>query len=97
VAIASVLAPAGYAAYRALEAWRELRRLRRRLAGAVTEIGRRAALVERRVAAAGAGPERLARAQAGLDDALAEARALGSAFAEVRDAVGRLTGLVPSK
>jgi hypothetical protein len=85
------------AAVDGLRLWRVFRRFQLRTSAGVGDVLRRVAEIEARTAAAGDRARRLQQAQARLHDSLAVARTLAGAIGEVRTAVGRLTGLVPSK
>ena len=92
-----VLAAAVFAGVRALDAWRAFRRLRRRVADGLGDVTSRVARIEPRLNDSGAGAARLERAQTELQESIAAARVLSGAFGEVRTALSRVTGLIPSK
>jgi hypothetical protein len=58
---------------------------------------RRVLRIEQRLGEASVSAARLQRAQAELQTSLVTARALAAAVADVREAVGRVTGLAPRK
>ena len=97
VAIAVLAATAFYAVASGLRAWRSLRRFRRKIFDGIGDVTRRTAGIERHLGEAGAAAARLERASAELQESLATARVLASAFGEFRAALSRVTNLVPSK
>lgn len=97
VAIAVSAATAFYAVASGLRAWRSLRRFRRKISDSVGDVTRRAAGIERHLGEAGAAVARLDRASAELQESLATAQVLASAFGEFRATLSQVTGLVPSK
>ena len=92
-----VVAAATIAVVDAVRLWRTLRHFRLQTRHAVADVLHRLAEMEAHTAAAGARAARLQRAQEALHESLALSRTLTGALAEVRAAVSRVTGLVPSK
>jgi hypothetical protein len=86
-----------FALGRGLAAWRAFRRLRRRVFDGLAEVSRKVAGIERRLDTAGETAARLDRARDELQDSLASAAVLASAFGETRALVGRVTGVMPRK
>lgn len=86
-----------FALARGLAAWRGFRRLRGRIFDGLGDVSRRVAGIERRLSTAGETAARLDRARCELQDSLATAAVLNSAFGEARAVVGRVTGLMPRK
>ena len=86
-----------FALGRGLTAWRAFRRLRRHAFDGLGDVSRRVTGVERRLATAGKSAARLDRARAELQDSLATAAVLASAFGEARAVVSRVTGFMPRK
>lgn len=86
-----------YATARGLRAFRAAKRLARETGETVSDIGRSAAEIESRLAdGAGRGDE-LAAALARLQASRAQLDVLLAALADVREAIGRVTVLVPRK
>ena len=86
-----------YATVRGLGAFRAAKRLARETGGAVSDVGRSAAKIESRLArGAGQGNE-LAAALARLQASRAQLDVLLAALADVREAIGRVTVLMPRK
>ena len=85
------------AAVRGLAAWRDVRRFRRKVNDALAGATQRVAAMERRLAHANEQAERLDRARAELQDALATARALSDAAGEAKALVDRVRGVVPRR
>jgi hypothetical protein len=97
ISIVAVVASILFAVSRALAAWRAFRRLRRKVFEALGDVARRAGGIEQRLGKAGESAQRLERATADLQDSLATTSVLAAAFADVRAAVSRVAGVVPSK
>ena len=88
-AIVFVTASAFFAAARAIAAWRAVRRLTRKLGEAVAAVTRRVERIEDGLDGATEAAARLARANAQLQESLATARVLSSAFGEARGLLAR--------
>ncbi len=89
---------AAFAAVRGLRAYRAAKRLARETGQAVSDIGRSATEIESRLAARGAGQgDGLTAALARLQASRAQLDVLLAALSDVREAIGRVTVLVPRK
>ena len=86
-----------YATVRGLRAFRAAKRLARETDETVSDIGRSAAEIESRLAGGAGGGDELAAALARLQASRAQLDVLLAALADVREAIGRVTVLVPRK
>ena len=93
LAIAGALALLGV---RALRAWRDLKRTRRRLFRGLDELAEKGEATTEKAAAAGE-TEELQRSLLRLRAALAQLAVLRGAMDEVQDTFGRLGAVVPHK
>jgi hypothetical protein len=94
LAVAAALATA---VVKGLRGWRTLKGLRRGLEEATGQVLAATAAAERRAGELTDRLELLTQATDRLERSLAELRVLGSAAAEVRSAVARVQGAVPTK
>ncbi len=85
-----------YLVVRALQAWRSLKRLRRRLGKELDRLGRLTETASESAARA-TDQAKLAESTGGLRVTLARLAVLRSALDEATDAVGRLTSVYPRK
>jgi len=86
-----------YATARGLRAFRAAKRLARETGETVSDIGRSAAEIELRLAGGAGRGDELAAALARLQGSRAQLDVLLAALADVREAIGRVTVLVPRK
>jgi ABC-type transporter Mla subunit MlaD len=93
----AVLAPAGYAAARGWRLWRTAHRVSERASDALAQVTEAAAQAEERARTLTGKTERLDRAIAHLQGALAELAVLRAALSESTRAYRSLRGLVPGK
>ena len=86
-----------YATARGLGAFRTVKRLARETGEAVSDVGRSAAEIESRLARGAGRSDELTAALARLRASRAQLDVLLAALVDVREAIGRVTVLVPRK
>jgi len=97
IALVLTVASAIYLTLQGLEAFRAFKRLGRRLGGELEKITTASGEIERHLALAAESGTQLEASLARLRSSRAQLNVLTSALADVRAAVGRVTGLVPRK
>ncbi|MGH3072398.1 MAG: hypothetical protein ACRDNB_09055 [Gaiellaceae bacterium] len=97
VAIVSVIASSIYLTLKGLEAFRAVKALGRTITGELERVEEAAAGIERHLALAAESTTRLDAELAQLRGSQAKLNVLTSAIADVRAAVGRVTGVYPRK
>jgi hypothetical protein len=97
VAVAVTIGSAVYATSKGLEAFRTLKHLGRATAEGLERIAESSAGIERHLSLASESGERLEASLERLRSSRARLNVLSSAIADVRAAVGRVTGVVPRK
>jgi len=97
IALVLTVASAIYLTLQGLEAFRAFKRLGRRLGGELDKITTASGEIERHLALAAESGTQLEASLARLRSSRAQLNVLTSALADVRAAVGRVTGLVPRK
>ncbi len=86
-----------FALRQGLRTWRAFKRLNGAIGEGLDSIGQRTAEIELHLQAAGASGTRLSAALEQLSGSRERLAVLTAALADVRAAVGRVTGVVPSK
>ena len=97
IALVLTVASAIYLTLQGLEAFRAFKRLGRNLGGELEKITTASGEIERHLALAAESGTQLEASLARLRSSRARLNVLTSAVADVRAAVGRVTGLVPRK
>ena len=97
IALVLTVASAIYLTRQGLEAFRAFKRLGRSLGGELEQITIASGEIERHLALAAESGTQLEASLARLRSSRAQLNVLTSALADVRAAVGRVTGLVPRK
>lgn len=97
IALVLTVASAIYVTRQGLEAFRGFKRLGRRVGGELERITTMSGEIERQLALAAESGTQLEASLARLRSSRARLNVLTSALAEVRAAVGRVTGVVPRK
>ncbi len=97
IALVLTVASAIYLTLQGLEAFRAFKRLGRRLGSELEKITTASGEIERHLALAAESGTQLEASLARLRSSRAQLNVLTSALADVRAAVGRVTGLVPRK
>jgi hypothetical protein len=97
IALVLTVASAIYVTQQGLEAFRGFKRLGRRVGGELDRITTASGEIERHLALAAESGTQLEASLARLRSSRARLNVLTSALAEVRAAVGRVTGVLPRK
>ena len=97
VAVVLTVSSAIYLTLKALEAFRDVKRLGRSTAGELARIEQASAAIERHLALATESGTRLEASLARLGESRARLSVLTSALADARASLDRLTGIVPRK
>ena len=97
IALVLTVASAIFVTLRGLEAFRAFKRLSRGIAGELERIAATSGEIERHLALAAESGTQLEASLARLQPSRARLNVLTSAIADVRAAVGRVTGVVPRK
>ncbi len=97
IAVAVTVGSAVYATSKGLEAFRALRHLGSSVGEGLERIGQSSAGIERHLSLAAQSGERLEASLERLRSSRARLNVLSAAVEDVRDAVGRVTGVVPRK
>ena len=97
IALVLTVASAIFLTLRGLEAFRAFKQLGRRVGGELDRISEATGEIERHLALAAEGGTRLDASLARLRSSRAQLNVLTAAIADVRAAVGRVTGVVPRK
>jgi hypothetical protein len=97
IALFLTISSAIYVTRQGLEAFRAFKRLGREVGGELERIERASGEIERHLALAAEGGTQLEASLARLRASRARLNVLTSALADVRAAVGRVTGVVPRK
>lgn len=97
VALALTIGSTVYATLKGLQAFRAVKRLSRTVGEEVERILESSAGIERQLALAAAGGERLEASLARLRTSRARLNVLTSALGDVRASLDRVTGVVPRK
>jgi hypothetical protein len=96
-ALVLTVSSAIYVTLQGLQAFRDVKRLGRTVGGELDRIAAASGEVERQLALAAESGTRLEASLARLHSSRARLNVLTSALADVRAAVGRVTGVVPRK
>lgn len=97
VALVLTIASAAYLALQGLEAFRAFKQLGRVVGGELDRVATASGEIERQLGLAARSGTRLEASLARLHSSRARLNVLMSAVADVRAAVGRITGVVPRK